>query len=74
MMAVAEFRPDLSQLAERRRILGRAVRDALAAQGEEFAGFALVTWDARGDAVRESGRLSGLSPLPAYPGCAVEPD
>jgi hypothetical protein len=49
-MTVREFRPDLSDLAQRRRILVAAVRDSFRSHGEDFAGFALVTWDARGNA------------------------
>lgn len=47
---IEEFRPDKQLLTRKRRILGRAVRGALADQGDEFAGFALVTWDNRGNA------------------------
>lgn len=47
---IKEFRPDKKSLVRRRRILGRAVRNALQDYGDEFAGFALVTWNNRGDA------------------------
>lgn len=49
-MSVKEIRPKKESLARRRRIVGRALREALSEQGDEFAGFALVTWDHRGNA------------------------
>ena len=49
-MSVKEVRPDKEFLAKRRRIFGRSMRNALQSQGAEFAGFALVTWDNRGNA------------------------
>jgi hypothetical protein len=32
-----------------RRIMGRAVRNQLAAHGDDLAGFCLVSWDRRGE-------------------------
>lgn len=32
-----------------RRILGRTVRNHIETQGDDLSGFALVTWDARGN-------------------------
>lgn len=46
---IEEFRPDKKRIARLRRILGRAVRDALQDQKDDLAGFALVTWDNRGN-------------------------
>ena len=46
-MALHVIEPRVARQKRLRRILGRSVRSALSG---EIAGFALVTWDARGDA------------------------
>lgn len=68
-MSLKQIRPDKRFLAEKRRILARAVKSALANQGDDFAGFVLVTWDNRGNAnssyYADTGPI-GESLLPTY--------
>ena len=70
-VSVHEIRPGRDRLAQIRRIMGRALRSALTQQGNELAGFALVTWDNRGDATSafytETGPI-GDSLLPTFVG------
>lgn len=47
MTTLIEINPRRERQGRLRRILGRSVRSALSG---EVAGFALVTWDSRGDA------------------------
>lgn len=58
---IKEFRPDKRILAERRRVLGRCVKNALETHGDDFAGFALVTWDMRGNA--HTSYCAGTGPI-----------
>ena len=44
-----EVRPDEDIAKERRQAIGRAVTNAIRAHKGKMAGFALVTWDGRGE-------------------------
>lgn len=60
-MSITEVRPDKVALAKRRRTFGRIVRHTLQAHGDDFAGFAIVTWNHRGDA--SSGYYAATGPI-----------
>jgi hypothetical protein len=47
---IHEFRPDRDSVARRKRMLVQALRDSFKSHGDDFAGFAMVAWDVRGNA------------------------
>jgi len=51
MAEIREIKPAKERLAQVRRCLGRSVKYGIEQHDERLAGFALVTWNERGDAV-----------------------
>lgn len=73
-MSVKEFDPRKRNARRVRRILGKTVRSHLLGQGDDLAGFAIVSWDHRGAV--QTGSLTSSGPidrslLPAFVGDAL---
>jgi hypothetical protein len=56
-----EARPDLVSQRKRRRIAGKAMSQAISTHGNDLTGFALVTWNSRGDC--HSSYLADYGPI-----------
>lgn len=69
MGEVVNIAPARERAARVRRMLGRSIKSAINGFGEDIAGFALVTWDMRGNArsaiLDRSGPI-GASLVPTY--------
>lgn len=68
-MSVVEIKPDKENTRSVRRIIGRSLHQHLVEHGDTLAGFALVTWDHRGECVTafsSGGSPVGRSLVPGY--------
>lgn len=61
MAEIHEIDPGADRAGRIRRIMGRVLRNHLEAHGDELAGFAMVTWDMRGEAT--SGYCTEIGPV-----------
>lgn len=60
-MSVEAVDPGRDRATRIRRILGRVLRDHLEGHGPDIAGFALVSWDMRGNA--RTGFMTEVGPV-----------
>lgn len=60
-MGISEIDPAAVRARKVRKILGRCVRSSLESNGDDLAGFSLVSWDMRGNA--NSSYFSDIGPV-----------